>query len=70
MKLPTPPPLSDNPTQGYLTNLVKTLTTILSTKLDSNTAVGSVLLASPDGSVYTVQVTNAGVITATKVFQG
>jgi hypothetical protein len=68
MKMPTPPPGIDQPTSGYLYELVNVLTKAFAEKQSRNTAQPSVLLASPNGSVYTVTVTDAGVITSTLVY--
>lgn len=69
MKLPYPPgSIADGGIRGYLMQLVTSLSQTLTTTIDTRTPVGSLLLASPDGSVYSVQVTDAGVLTATKVY--
>jgi hypothetical protein len=70
MKLPYPPSSIEIGVRSYLTNLVAALIRSDATKVDRNTAVGSILLASPNGSVYTVQVTDAGAITTMKVLDG
>lgn len=68
--IPNPPASLEPTTRGYLSVLVKSLLQILSTRLDVRSPVSSVLLASPNGSVYTVTVTDAGVLQATKVQDG
>lgn len=62
MRLPTPDEVKDPETRSYLMRLVKALTGAQSQAAGGNTAVASVLLASPNGSVYNVTVTDAGVI--------
>jgi hypothetical protein len=69
MKLPDPN-VTDAGTQNYLRLLVKTLTAELARKMESRTAVDSVLLVSPNRSVYSVQVSDAGVLSTTKLFEG
>lgn len=58
----TPPALYD-----YLSRLVRALHNEFGKRPVRNTAVGSVELVSPNGSVYTVAVTDAGVLSVTKV---
>lgn len=70
MKLPMPPGSMPPATRGYLGSLVTAITQALSKKVDANTGAGSVLLVSPDGSVYSVQVTDAGALTTTKLYDG
>lgn len=68
MKLPFPPGTLENSVRAYLSLLVQQLTRALEEKQPRNTAQPSVLLASPNGSVYTVTVTDAGVLTTTLVY--
>lgn len=68
MKLPYPPGFLDITIRTYLANLVQALTLSLNAKYDRNTAQPSVLLASPNGSVYTVTVTDAGALTVTLTY--
>jgi|GEM_PF-6884289 len=53
----------------YLNILIKYLRKELDARPPQNTAVSSVLLASPNGSVYTVQVTDAGVLEAVLTYE-
>lgn len=57
MKLPYPNNVADNSTRNYLINLVKALS-----GQDTRSAVGSILLASPNGSVYSVVVADDGTL--------
>lgn len=67
INLATPPGDLDPKTRNYLMLLVKQVTGALLSRPAKEQPQGSVLLASPDGSVYTVTVTNAGVLTTTLV---
>jgi len=58
--LPTPPLYLDGDTRTYLTMLISSLARVLGRKLDVSVPVASVLLASPNGSVYTVKVADDG----------
>lgn len=67
MKLPNPPAtIADRGVLDYLQLLVKTLTPVVSE--DRNAPKQSVLLASPNGSVYSVTVTDAGALQTTLEF--
>lgn len=65
--LTTPPGNLDAQTRNYLMLLIKQLTGALLARPPKEQPQGSILLASPNGSVYTVTVTDAGVLTATLV---
>jgi predicted component of type VI protein secretion system len=67
VNLSTPPGNLDPVTRNYLMLLVKQVTGALLSRAPREQPQPSVLLASPDGSVYTVTVTNAGVLTTTLV---
>ena len=68
MKLPQPPiNLADKSMFSYLTLLVKALTPVVAE--DRNAPKASVLLVSPNGSVYSVEVTDAGVLQTTLVYE-
>lgn len=69
MRLPTPDRVTDASTKVYLLELVKSLTTRLRLDPGVNTAADSVLLASPSGSVYSVKVTDGGVLETTLVYE-
>jgi len=62
MKIPSPPGTIPGEIRAYLMNLVKALTASDRYVVRSNVAVGSILLVSPNGSVYNVTVTDAGVL--------
>lgn len=68
MKLPVPPNSLEVGIRAYTMNLVKALNIVLQNKQSVNTAQPSVLLASPNGSVYTVTVTDAGVLQTALVY--
>lgn len=68
MRIPTPDTVTDAATKGYLLRLVKYLTDQFSTQPAVNTAAASVILASPNGSVYSVKVTDAGVLETELMF--
>jgi len=46
----------------YLTQLVRALNGSMSRMVTTESPVGSILLVSPNGSVYTVKVTDAGAL--------
>lgn len=66
--LPFIPGSIEQPLRAYLTNLANAITREFNRRPTPESPVSSVLLASPDGSVYSVAVTDAGVLTATKVY--
>lgn len=68
MKIPYPPGTVPAEVRGYLVNLVKAITNNTASAVRTNEAVGSILLASPNGSVYTVAVTDTGTLTTTLVY--
>lgn len=68
MKIPLPT-TDVGPAAPYLRSLVQSITQELEARVPDTTPKASVLLASPNGSVYSVTVTDAGVVTATKVSQ-
>jgi hypothetical protein len=69
MKLPVPGTnVNDLGVKTYLTQLVRALNSGLSKMVTTESPVGSVLLVSPNGSVYTVKVTDAGVLETELVY--
>lgn len=71
MIFPQPPGnLIDPLSRTYLSNLVKAITQADRDYIQRGRAEGQVLLASPNGSVYTVQVDDAGVLFTTLVRNG
>lgn len=63
-KLPMPDTnINDLGVKTYLTQLVRAILSGTSRMVTTESPVGSVLLVSPNGSVYTVKVTDAGVLT-------
>lgn len=69
MRLPAPDRVADASTKSYLMDLVKALTSRLRLDPGVNTAADSILLASPSGSVYSVKVTDGGVLETTLVYE-
>jgi hypothetical protein len=67
---PPPANLADPLASRYLSNLVRAITQADRSYVRREVAEGQVLLASPNGSVYTVQVDDAGVISTTLVRNG
>lgn len=65
MKLPLPANITDQPTADYLRTLINVIQNEMDKKLSSESGVASVLLVSPNGSVYNVTVNNAGALTTT-----
>lgn len=69
--VPKPPPVNKIDSWSTLTDYLRQLAVYLTKEFQRRpapgTAVGSVLLASPNGSVYTVQVTDLGALTVTQV---
>lgn len=64
------PKFSDVPgVLRYLTTLVEYLRRELMRRPPANTAVDSILLASPNGSVYTVRVTDTGTLETTLAYE-
>lgn len=63
MRLPFPPGTVPSEVRTYLATLVKALIGADKGVVRSNIAVGSILLVSPNGSVYNVKVTDAGALT-------
>jgi hypothetical protein len=57
----------DSQLARFMRDLLISVKTALDSKLDKEEAQGSVLLASPNGSVYSVAVSDAGILTATLV---
>lgn len=68
MRLPNPPPLADQTLFTYLTTLVKNITQ--QSPPPGNTPKESILLVSPNRSVYSVEVTDAGVLQTTLIQEG
>lgn len=65
MKLPLPDAVKDQDTSDYLRKLTGAIQIELDKKLSGESGVASVLLVSPNGSVYNVTVNNAGALTTT-----
>lgn len=65
MKLVTPDAVKDEATKSYLLRLVKQLSGAFDSRPAQNTGTGELLLVSPNGSVYSVKVTDAGVLQTT-----
>lgn len=65
--LPTPPARYE---PSYFARTLNSLNKAISTAVLKDTAVSSVLLQSPNGSVYKVEVDNSGNLTATAVSLG
>ena len=68
LQLLTPPDTIEPPTRGYLTALLRQLTAALLSRPSREQPQDSVLLASPNGAVYTVAVNNAGALVVTKIY--
>lgn len=58
----------DPNTRSYLQRFIKSLVSQMSRKLDTERPSASVLLASPNGSVYTVRVDDSGTLSTTLVY--
>lgn len=67
MKFPRIPNNVDVSIRTWMTSLNTLLNNEFNRKQDRDAIHGSVKLASPDGSVYTVQVLDDGTLTTTKV---
>ena len=65
--LPTPPELYD---PSYFARTLNSINQIAAGAVSKTTAASSILLQSPDGSVYKVEVDNAGNLTTTAVALG
>ena len=67
--LPAPPAsIQDPTTRNYLSYLVKALVTELASRLSLRSAAPFILLASPNGSVYTVKVADDGSLVTELVY--
>jgi len=64
---PTVPNLEDDRCEKFLKNLTSYIQRELKKRPEQEQALGSVLLVAPNGSVYTVQVDNAGTLSTTLV---
>lgn len=60
---PSPPP--PGPMSAYLASLVETLRRAFLPLISKDEAVGRILLQSPNGTVYSVTVSDTGVLTTT-----
>lgn len=69
MKLASPDSVRDEGTKSYLLRLVKQLSSAFDDRPAQNTGRDELLLVSPNGSVYSVKVTDAGAIQTTLKFQ-
>ena len=64
LNLPSPGTnINDLGVKTYLHNLVRAILGGTKNMVTTESPVGSILLVSPDGSVYSVKVTNAGALT-------
>lgn len=70
MKLPSPPPSMDAATRNYIQNLIRAIDQNYSEVMYKNKSSDSLLLSSPDKSVYSVQVEDDGTIITTLVAGG
>lgn len=69
MKLPTPDTnINDLGVKTYLQQLVRAILGGTKNMVTTESPVGSILLVSPDGSVYSVKVTNAGALTTELIY--
>lgn len=68
MRLPTPDAAVPKEVRGYLIRLIQSIMISLDDKTDRNVPQASVLLASPNGSVYTVRVADDGTLTTEIVY--
>lgn len=60
--IPPPPPAMDPTVRNYMTVVVRSVLSALAEKLDRRSPTDSILLASPNGSVYTVKVADDGTL--------
>jgi hypothetical protein len=70
MRLPSLPPLADGNLHRFLMLLVQALTENTKVTLTTEAPSANVLLSSPDGSVWSVKVDDAGALSATKLRDG
>lgn len=68
MRLPNPPPLPDQTLFRFLQSLVRNITE--QSPPPENTPKGSILLVSPNRSVYSVTVSDEGVLQTTLIQEG
>lgn len=68
MKLPEIPRTIDGKLQEYLQNFSRAVQNLDTASIKKDQAAGSVLLVSPDGSVYSLTVDNAGTLSTTLVY--
>ena len=66
--IPAPPPAMEPVTRNYMTVVVRSILSALAEKLDQRSPAGSILLASPNGSVYTVKVADDGSLVTELVY--
>lgn len=66
--LPIPPNTLDKTSRDYLIRLIQALTQALDRRTERDVPEGSVLLVSPNGSVYTVAVADDGTLTTELVY--
>lgn len=62
-----PAPPASSPDAGYLRSLSEYIVREFSRRVLTDTVMTQLFLASPDGSVFQIKVSDAGVISATKV---
>lgn len=67
IKFPPPPRSSDTALVSYVQSLTKVLVDAFNKRPDVTEPRNTLLLVSPDGTVYSVGVNNSGGITSTKV---
>lgn len=68
LRLPAPDTTVPPAVKAYLDQLLKALHGTLTSVVSTNTPVGSILLVSPNGSVYSVKVTDAGALVTEIVY--
>lgn len=62
MRLPVPDAVIPDVIRRYIIRLLQSLTTAIDGKIDKGVPQSSILLASPNGSVYTVAVADDGTL--------
>lgn len=69
MRITPPDGIEDVAIKTYLQRLIRQLTGLFEDRPDKNTPRDSVLLVSPSGSVYSVKVSDAGVLSTVQLYE-
>lgn len=68
MRMPRPPKTDQDHLNRYFDDITRTVASEFEKRTPDDTVRKSLFLKSPDDSVWEIAVSNAGVISATKVF--